>query len=372
MDAFFASVELLRRPALRGLPVVVGGRHVDGERLRSYAGRGVVTTATYEARAFGVRSGMGLMKAALLAPDAILLPANFDAYREYSRRFKAAVRAITPVIEDRGIDEIYIDLSAETDDAHTLGTRLKHAVHAATGLTCSIGIARNKLLAKLCSDLDKPDGLTVLGDADLATRIWPLPAARINGVGPKSAARLTLLGIDTIADLAAADPTQLIDEFGSSYGRWLHDAAHGRDQRPVVTAGEPRSVSRETTFERDLHPRADREQLGRIFTALCERLAEDLERKGYLGRTVGIKLRYDDFRTLTRDYTLPEPVASARELRHAAGQCLRRVALDRPMRLLGVRVSGLVSAREPLPISPQQTLDFGIADGDQPTSNRRK
>jgi DNA polymerase-4 len=191
-------------------------------------------------------------------------------------------------------------------------------------------------------------------------------------VGPKSAARLTLLGIDTIADLAAADPTQLIDEFGSSYGRWLHDAAHGRDQRPVVTAGEPRSVSRETTFERDLHPRADREQLGRIFTALCERLAEDLERKGYLGRTVGIKLRYDDFRTLTRDYTLPEPVASARELRHAAGQCLRRVALDRPMRLLGVRVSGLVSAREPLPISPQQTLDFGIADGDQPTSNRRK
>lgn len=348
MDAFFASVELLKRPDLRGQPLVVGGRRATADgapaRLRDYAGRGVVTTATYEARAFGVGSGMGLMKAAALAPDALLLPADFEAYRFYSRAFKAAVRALAPLIEDRGIDEIYIDLTEDPTPTETLGRTLKSAVLAATGLTCSIGVAPNKLLAKLASDLDKPNGLTIIETGDLERRIWPLAVNKINGIGPKSNARLAHLGIRTIAELAAADPASLIDTFGTQHGRWLHAVAYGRDERPVVTASEPRSISRETTFERDLHPRRDRTQLGALFTELCARLADDLARKGYVGRTVGIKLRYDDFRTVTRDLTLPTPVATAAELRAAAGNCLRRVPLDRRLRLLGVRVSSLLRA----------------------------
>ncbi|MGE5492638.1 MAG: DNA polymerase Y family protein, partial [Actinomycetota bacterium] len=232
MDAFYASVELLRYPELRGRPVVVGGRQAhqpvreaNGSlrfaRLRDYVGRGVITTATYEARALGVHSGMGLMKAAALAPDAVLLPADFDQYRKYSRLFKAAVAAEAPLIEDRGIDEIYIDLTdvpgvrdgTPADPLaglRALARRIKDGVKAATGLTCSIGITPNKLLSKLCSDLEKPDGLTLLTEADIPARIWPLPAKRINGIGPKASARLEALGIHTIGELAAADPQWLV------------------------------------------------------------------------------------------------------------------------------------------------------------------
>ena len=283
MDAFYASVELLRYPHLRGLPIVIGGRRRSAQaadrstdeplpRLRDYAGRGVITTATYEARAFGVHSGMGLMKAAALCPDALLLPADFDEYRRMSRLFKQTVAELAPIIEDRGIDEIYIDLSdcegVQADGGRRLGEQLKARVHERCGLTCSIGITPNKLLSKIASELDKPDGLTVLEAHDLEGRIWPLPARRINGIGPKASARLEALGIATIGDLAAADPTMLIEHFGRSYGGWLHEAAHGRDERPVVTYSEPRSISRETTFEHDLHARRDRDQLSAIFTAL--------------------------------------------------------------------------------------------------------
>jgi DNA polymerase-4 len=341
MDAFFASVELLKRPELKGQPVVVGGRRADAGRLGDYRGRGVVTTATYEARAFGVGSGMGLMKAAALAPHATLLPADFDAYRRYSRGFKDAVRAIAPVVEDRGIDEIYIDLTAVVGTSAELGRRLREAVLAGTGLSCSIGIAPNKLLAKLGSELEKPGGLTILGYADVPLRIWPLPASKINGIGPKSTAKLAALGIELIADLATADPDWLVRHFGESYGAWLHRVANGRDERAVVTDSEPRSMSRETTFERDLHARADKAALSAIFTDLCTRVAGDLARHRYLARTVGIKVRYDDFRTVTRGLTVPEPIAGAEALRAVAGQCLKRVPLDRRIRLLGVRVSGL-------------------------------
>ena len=302
MDAFFASVELLRYPELRGLPVVVGGRSAhqpqrlaDGTHrfahLRDYVGRGVSTTSTYEARALGVFSGMGLMKSARLAPDAILLPANFDAYRDCSRRFKAAVAAIAPHIEDRGIDEIYIDFSDIPEESEALARRIKQAVRAATGLSCSIGIAPNKLLAKICSDLDKPDGITVLRQDEVPARIWPLAAKKINGIGPKSAEHLARLSIHTIGELAATEPALLVDEFGRSTGLWLHRAAHGLDERPLVTDSEPKSISRESTFERDLHARLDREELSGIFTGLCTRVADDLQRKGYASQTIGIKLR---------------------------------------------------------------------------------
>jgi len=350
MDAFFASVELLSRPELRGQPVVVGGRRRQGQggfqRLKDYAGRGVATTATYEARALGVHSGMGLMKAALLAPEAILLPADFEAYARASRLFKAAVAEIAPAIEDRGIDEIFIDLTDVPGETVDLARRLKAAVRQATGLTCSIGVTPNKLLAKLASELQKPDGLTVLTADDLPGRIWPLPVAAVNGIGPKASARLEAMGLCTIGALAAADPGALVAAFGRSYGEWLWEAAHGRDPRPLVTVREIKSVSRETTFERDLDPRRDRAALTAILLEQCRRLGEDLARKGRLGRTIGVKLRYDTFRTVTRDLTLERATADPEVIRDAARACLRRVPLDRPLRLLGVRVGSLVSPEE--------------------------
>jgi DNA polymerase-4 len=370
MDAFYASVELLRYPRLRGKPLVIGGRRrsePDGSpdaaipTLRHYAGRGVITTATYEARALGVHSGMGLMKAAQLAPDAFLLPADFDEYRRYSRRFKDAVRMVVPEVEDRGIDEIYIDftaLVAATAEegspdpwarARAAAADIQRAVREATGLSCSIGITPNKLLSKIASDLDKPGGLTVLTEADIPTRIWPLPVRKLTGIGPKANARLATLGIRTIGELAHADPHLLIGQFGRSYGAWMHEAAHGRDERTVVTHSEPKSVSRETTFETDLHPVRDRERLSRIFTDLCVRVAADLGRKGYAGRTIGVKLRYDDFRTITRDRTLESPTRDAAAIRRAAGECLKRVPLDRLIRLLGVRVGALSPAAADAP-----------------------
>lgn len=360
MDAFYASVELLRYPELRGLPVVIGGRGshaprvgADGgrefSRLRDYVGRGVATTSTYEARALGIFSAMGIMKAAALAPDAILLPADFTQYRHYSRLFKAAVARIAPCIEDRGIDEIYVDLTAHEESAETLARRIKDAVREDTGgLICSVGVSPNKLLSKIASELDKPDGLTVLSPEDLQRRIWPLPVGKVNGIGPKANAKLAGLGIVTIADLAAAPPDLLQEHFGLGYARWLVDAAHGVDDRPVITHSEPKSISRETTFERDLHVVRDRAELSSWLERLCTELSGDLARKGYAGRTIGVKLRFDDFRTVTRDATLDAPVADVAAILRAARSCLKRINLDRRIRLLGVRAGSLDPADRPV------------------------
>ncbi|MEL4178696.1 DNA polymerase IV [Roseateles sp. PN1] len=370
MDAFYASVELLRYPELKGQAVVIGGRRAhapvdlpDGTRryarLRDYTGRGVVTTSTYAARDLGVFSGMGLMKAALRAPDAILLPTDFDAYRHYSRLFKQAVAEVAPVIEDRGIDEIYIDLSEVAGVREAVGhdpqgglravaREIKNSVLRATGLTCSIGITPNKLLSKIASEMDKPDGITLLMADEIEARIWPLGVRKVNGIGPKAGAKLLALGLETVGDVAAAAPALLIEHFGKSFGAWLHEASHGRDQRAVVTHSEPVSISRETTFERDLHAVHDRAELGAIFTRLCEQLASDLTRKNYLGRTVGIKLRFEGFHTVTRDLTLDAPTQDAQAIRRAAGACLKRVPLDKRIRLLGVRMGSLSRPGEAL------------------------
>ncbi len=369
MDAFYASVELLRYPELVGQPVVIGGgrRHQpvlqpDGtrsfSRLAGYTGRGVITTATYAARALGVNSAMGLMKAALRAPQAVLLPVDFEQYRAYSRRFKAAVAEVAPIIEDRGIDEIYIDLTdhpgAQDSVAHdphggvrAIALDIKNNVKRSTGLSCSIGVTPNKLLSKIASELDKPDGLTLLTHADIPERIWPMPVRRINGIGPKAGARLLALGIETIGQLAQQERATLVAHFGKSYGAWLHDASHGVDDRPVVTHSEPVSMSRETTFERDLHAKRDRAELSAVFSQLVEQVASDLQRKGYIGRTIGIKLRFDDFKTVTRDMSLELPTAEAPTIRLAAGLCLKRVDLTRRIRLLGVRVGSLKRAAGP-------------------------
>jgi DNA polymerase IV len=370
MDAFYASVELLRCPQLKGQPVVIGGRRrQDGEgnpaafaRLADYQGRGVVTTATYAAREFGIHSGMALMQAARRCPQAVLLPADFEEYRRYSRLFKSAIAAIATRVEDRGIDEVYIDFDAIPDGAAQGGLlmarRIQQAILASTGLSCSIGVAHNKLLAKLASEMDKPSGVTILGSADLAGRVWPLPCRKINGVGPKASAHLEQLGIRTIGELSRCEPGWLVEHFGRHYGQWLHEVSWGRDTRELVIESEPVSMSCETTFERDLHAVRDRPELSVVFTALCERLAADLARHGYAGRTIGVKLRYDNFQSVTRAQTLEYHTADATVIRHTAGLCLKRAPLERRLRLLGVRVGGLVPAAAAQPRPAVKVLEL--------------
>ena len=369
MDAFFASVELLRYPQLQGLPVVIGGGRrraddallqahagrdlrfipvADFPLLKNYMGRGVITTATYAARQFGVGSAMGMMKAAKLCPLAIVLPVDFDEIRRFSQLFKNTIASIAPVIEDRGVDEVYIDFTnvpgGQREGGRVLARLIQKAVETATGLTCSIGVAPNKLIAKMASEFNKPNGISIVYGADVQTKIWPLKCRKINGIGPKADEKLQALGIHTVGELAAQTPAFLTARFGKSTGAWMHEVAWGRDDRPVVTHSEPVSISRETTFERDLHAVRDRAELGAIFTQLCGKLADDLNRKGYKAKTIGIKLRYDDFKIATRDHTGAEPVQDAIAIRQLAGQCLKRVPLDKKLRLLGVRASSLVKS----------------------------
>ena len=369
MDAFFASVELLRYPQLQGLPVVIGGGRrraddallqahagrdlrfipvADFPLLKNYMGRGVITTATYAARQFGVGSAMGMMKAAKLCPLAIVLPVDFDEIRRFSQLFKNTIASIAPVIEDRGVDEVYIDFTnvpgGQREGGRVLARLIQKAVETATGLTCSIGVAPNKLIAKMASEFNKPNGISIVYGADVQTKIWPLKCRKINGIGPKADEKLQALGIHTVGELAAQTPEFLTARFGKSTGAWMHEVAWGRDDRPVVTHSEPVSISRETTFERDLHAVRDRAELGAIFTQLCGKLADDLNRKGYKAKTIGIKLRYDDFKIATRDHTGAEPVQDAIAIRQLAGQCLKRVPLDKKLRLLGVRASSLVKS----------------------------
>lgn len=366
MDAFYASVELLRYPQLRALPLVIGGRPTAQDlvmrqqyaglplaeipldafaRLQHYQGRGVITTANYAARAFGVGSAMGLMKAAKLCPQAILLPVDFAEYKRLSRLFKSVIAGIAPCMEDRGVDEVYIDFTdvpgGQRNGGAALAKLLQRSIFDATGLTCSIGIAPNKLLAKMVSEFNKPNGIAVLYEADVQSQIWPLAVRKINGIGPKTGERLAALGVQTIADLAALPLPTLYANFGQKTAAWLHDAAWGRDDRAVQTSTEPVSLSRETTFERDLHAVRDKAELGEMFTALCQRVAADLQRRGLVGRTIGIKLRYADFSIATRDNTIDLPTADAAVIRQAAGQALKRVDLSRRIRLLGVRVGKL-------------------------------
>jgi DNA polymerase-4 len=395
MDAFYASVELLRYPQLKGLPVVIGGggahigqalaalrandllnadpaepqtvwdaaakraalRRIPLEsfaRLSSYTGRGVITTATYAARQFGVGSAMGLMKAAKLCPQALLLPVDFAEYRSYSHRFKTIIADIAPVMENRGVDEVYIDFThvpgGQREGGRVLARLIQKAIFDGTGLTCSVGVAPNKLLAKMASEFNKPNGIAIVHSEDLHTMIWPLACRKINGIGPKADEKLKRHGIETIGQLAAQDPQWLRNTFGQKTGAWLFASAHGRDDRPVEQSSEPVSMSRETTFERDLHAVRDKAELGAVFTQLCEQVAADLQHKGYVGKTIGIKLRYADFQSITRDLTLDKSTFDASTIRKAAGLCLKRAPLDKRLRLLGVRVGTLTLAHAQTPI----------------------
>lgn len=330
MDAFFAAIELQRHPELRGRPVIVGG-HGDPRA------RGVVSTASYEARRFGVRSGMPLRSAWRLCPQATFLPVDYDAYATVSARIKDILRGFSPVMEDAGIDEAFLDISDVPEEPEAVAQAIKRRVREETGLTCSIGIAPNKLLAKIASDMQKPDGLTILTQADIEPRIWPLPVRKLWGVGPKTEARLAQPGIVTIGALAAAPRETLAEHFGEAHGVYLHEAAHGVDESPLVTHWEPKSASRETTFERDT---ADWSWLTRTLLRLTREVAETMRAEGYRGNRVTVKLRYADFETHTHSETLDAPTDDLDVIRRAAGRCLARFARGRKVRLIGVRVGG--------------------------------
>ena len=326
LDAFYVSVELLRRPELRGRPVVVAG---NGPRA-------VVTTASYEARGFGVGSATPAARARRLCPDAVFIAPDFESYRAVSREVMALVRAVVPRVEVAGLDEAYLDLSALVAP-HAAMRRLVAEIRAATGLGCSVGIGPSKLVAKVASDADKPGGFVVLTREQACARFAQAPPALLPGVGPKTAERLEHLGISTIAALAAAAPDALAERFGARLGPYLARRARFEDDGAVTPVRVAVSESRETTFDRDIAAPAELEA---VLERLTERLCAGLARQDRRGRTVGIKVRLDDFTTHTRARTLSGAVNDPVRVGEVARELLREFAPSRPVRLLGVRVAG--------------------------------
>lgn len=333
MDAFFAAVEQKRRPELIGLPVVIGG---DGDPAK----RGVVSTASYEARKFGIHSAQPLRTAFKLCPRAVFLPVDYREYSRISQIIKEILRRFSPVMEDVGIDEAFLDLTGIATGSEQIAAAIKAEIRAAVDLTCSIGIAPNKLLAKIASDMQKPDGLTIIDEEDIETKILPLAARKLWGVGPKTEAALREMGVETIGDLAGLPLDRLTACFGDSYGRYLYRASRGIDDSPLVIAWEPKSMSREVTFQRDI----DRWQaVARNIAAVVKEVAADLKEAGYRTRNVTLKIRFSDFETLTRAKTMTEPTDSEEEIRRAAFDCLKRIPLKKRVRLIGIRAGKLVS-----------------------------
>ena len=331
MDAFFSAVEQKRRPELAGKPVVVGG---EGDPTK----RGVVSTASYEARKFGIHSAMPLRTAYKLCPDAVFLPVDYEEYSRVSEEVKAILGEFSPVMEDVGIDEAFLDISSIDRPLDEIAKEIKKRIKDETGLTCSIGIAPNKLLAKMASDMQKPDGLTIIPEEDIRSRIHPLSVRKLWGVGPKTEAYLKEMGIRTIGDLASLSLDRLIEEFGQSYGSYLYEASRGMDESPLVTHWEPKSISRETTFQRDVD---NWQVIAKNLADLTKEVVTGMKDEGYLGRTVTLKVRFNDFKTYTRAKTLERFSDSIEEIRRAAFDCLRRVELTKRVRLIGVRVSHL-------------------------------
>ena len=336
MDAFFAAVEEQRNPALIGKPVVIGG---SGDPAK----RGVVSTANYEARKFGIHSAMPMMIARKLCPHAIFLPVDYEAYVAVSRQFKSTLLSITPVIEDIGIDEVYLDVSGLADTSENIVTRIKTGIKEKTGLTCSAGIAANKLLAKIASDMQKPDGLTILNEEDIESRLWPLPTRKLYGIGPKTEAYLKNIGIETIGQLASLTIKKLIEHFGNSYGQYLYDSARGINDSPLITSWEAKSISRETTFQKDVQ---DWQVIAKTLAALTKEVVSDMRDSGYKAKTVAIKIRFGDFQTLTRAKTIADYTNSEEEVRRTAFACLKRIELNKRVRLIGVRANSLEKSNE--------------------------
>jgi DNA polymerase IV len=327
MDAFYVSVELQRRPELEGRPVVVAG---SGPRA-------VVTTASYEARRFGVFSATPAERARRLCPQAVFIPPDFDHYRARSREVMRTLKEHVERVEVVGLDEAYLDLT-EFERPRAAARRVKAAITGTTGLGCSIGIGPNKLVAKVASDADKPDGFVELTREQARERFAQARPGLIPGIGPKTAERLQQNGIETLGALAAVPDDRLTEWFGPRLGPYLGSLARFEDERAIETVRHAKSESRETTFDYDLRGLG---QLEPELRRLTEQLCETLEGQQARGRTIGIKVRYADFSTVTRARSLPNAVSDLETVWSVAVELLRRLEPEQPVRLVGVRVAGL-------------------------------
>jgi len=332
LDAFYASVEVQKDPSLAGRPVVVGGA----------GSRGVVMSASYEARAFGIRNAMPAVRARRLCPDTVFLPPDFDSYRAHSNRFREVLLSVTPLVEPIALDEAFLDVSGAVllfGPPEAIAERIRQQVRSEVGVTCSVGVAPNKLLAKLASRQAKPDGLVVVRDEAVAAFLEPLPARALWGVGEKTVETLGRLGVKTVGDLARTPPAVLARLIGDQHARDLHDLSRGFDGRAVVPYEAPKSVSHEETFDVDLDAEED---LLREALALSHRVASRLRTDGYRARTVVLKIRLANFTTLTRSRTLPAPTDVAADLYEVASELYRALpGTRRRVRLLGVAATGL-------------------------------
>ena len=331
MDAFYASVEVVKDPSLRGRPVVVGG----------LGGRGVVTSASYEARAFGVHAAMPIVRARRLCPQGAFVPNDFESYRAFSERIKEVFLSTTPLVEPLSLDEAFLDVSGSLrllGAPVDIATRIRREI-AALGLTCTVGIAPNKFLAKLASTRAKPDGLLVVASDRIEEFLHPLPVTALWGVGEQTADALGRLGLASVGDVAALPGTILERVLGDALGRTLHDLARGIDRRPVTPHEPAKSVGSEETFTFDLDHRDD---VVREILRLSDRTATRLRAKGMCGRTVTLKVRFANFRTITRSRTLDHELDTGPEIYQVATGLYDALAPERPrIRLVGVSVSGL-------------------------------
>lgn len=358
MDAFYASVELRDDPTLVGRPVCVGG---------PARARGVIAAASYAARKFGVHSAMPTGQAQHLCPDLVLIEPNFEKYTAESRRIMAVFKQYTPLVEPLSLDEAFLDVSGCErlfGDAVDIGRAIKSDILRETGLVASVGVAGSKFIAKLASDMEKPDGFCVIPPDDVQRVISPLPVSSIFGVGPRTAKRLEALGVQTVGDLAALERKDVLKRFGSS-GAWIHDLAHGIDSRRVTPRREEKSVSHERTFPEDV---SDREVLRAQLFQLSEDVAFRLRDHGLRGRTVAVKARSESFKTVTRTKTLAFPTNLGPRIYAAARELLERVPAG-PLRLVGVQVSNLDDVRTPIQgqlfggdVAPEVGASVGPAD----------
>jgi len=362
MDAFFVSVELRRRPELRGQPVVVGGT----------GGRGVVAAASYEARSYGVHSAMPSVRARRLCPDAVFLPGDHRHYAEVSAQIMELFRNITPLVEPLSLDEAFLDISGTRrllGEPLDVARRLRTTVREEAGLSCSLGIASNKFLAKLATNAAKPrasrqgpvegTGVHLVERGRELEFLHVLPVERLWGVGPATLAKLTPMGIVTVGDLARIPPRLLVSALGAGSGGHLHELAWGRDSRPVVADSEPKSISHEETFEVDL---VSMDALRTEVVRLSEAVAARLRHHGYRGRTVQLKLRDRDFHTVTRSITLDAPTDRGTDLVHHAWSMLLKLPVERGVRLLGVGMANLVRGEA----QEQLSFDALFAESAQP------
>lgn len=337
LDAFFCAVEELHNPALAGLAFAVGGRPEQ---------RGVVASCSYPARRYGIHSAMPMSQAVRACPNLVIVPARFRAYRNMSRKVMERLHRVTPLVEQISIDEAFLDVSARPESAARIARELQATIRNDLGLPCSLGVASNKLVAKIANNVGKanvegdgpPNAIQVVPPGEEAAFLAPLPCKELWGVGPKTAERLTALGMPTIGALAAAGEERLAQLLGNS-GRDLARRALGRDDRPVETERETKSVSHETTFSQDKYVEAE---LLATLQRLAQGVSRDLQRKGLTGTTVKLKLRWADFSTPTRQLTLPDPTADGEVIFDAVRDLFRRLwQPGRPVRLLGVGMTGL-------------------------------